>query len=486
MLIDITTQPEAPLACLARNCTFADGSPSFSCASTLCTCGGAPCTGIIGAFTKNLVNSTLEIACGRDVTSGVTSDAPPSDARCQLIGIGPRFDLRCRAGECTQPAGPAGGAAAREPGGDSPLRKRAEAERTRAAIAALSAAPLAALLAAGALLLGTVAASRSLFYPAGSGAAGGADGDWEGGDEKAPLAAAADGAAARCNGAGAWNGHGSGSAVAAGAVAAVAAADAERASTSSDPPPSPGAGGVARALGGAPFAPLTLTFDVACCSVPPGVAAAYDARGSLAAAASRAAAGLSRAATGAARAAAAAATRCRNGGAAGGAAGGAPASAVDAPPALPRDEELGALPPARPQPPGGRRVLLRGVAGAVAEGELLGVLGPSGSGKSTLLSILSGRAEALGAGARVDADVTLSGGDSATADARAGAGLGRRSSGSGGAPRRRRRRGEAAFVPQKDVLLPALTVEESVRYVALLRLPRALSPREVQVRPRLG
>jgi hypothetical protein len=36
-----------------------------------------------------------------------------------------------------------------------------------------------------------------------------------------------------------------------------------------------------------------------------------------------------------------------------------------------------------------------------------------------------------------------------------------------------------AYVPQKDVLLPTLTVEESLRYSALLRLPKTLTAQQV-------
>jgi hypothetical protein len=105
-----------------------------------------------------------------------------------------------------------------------------------------------------------------------------------------------------------------------------------------------------------------------------------------------------------------------------------------------------------------QKVLLHGVSGSIAQGEVVGVMGPSGAGKSTLLSILSGATESVGAGARVEGVVTL-----------------------GGEARRGALRKVTAFVPQKDVLLPALTVEECVRYSALLRLPRSLAAEEVQV-----
>jgi ABC-type multidrug transport system fused ATPase/permease subunit len=108
----------------------------------------------------------------------------------------------------------------------------------------------------------------------------------------------------------------------------------------------------------------------------------------------------------------------------------------------------------------GRKVLLRNISGTVEEGDVLGVLGPSGAGKSTLLSILSGATESVGTGARVEGSVTL-----------------------GGEARRSVLRKVTAFVPQKDVLLPALTVEECVRYSALLRLPRSLGAEDIQVCP---
>lgn len=43
-----------------------------------------------------------------------------------------------------------------------------------------------------------------------------------------------------------------------------------------------------------------------------------------------------------------------------------------------------------------------------------------------------------------------------------------------------------AYVPQSDVLIPSLTVQECIRYSALLRLPADTQPLDLQVRPRLG
>lgn len=78
--------------------------------------------------------------------------------------------------------------------------------------------------------------------------------------------------------------------------------------------------------------------------------------------------------------------------------------------------------------------------------------GPSGSGKSTLLSILSSSRAGLPEGSLIEGKVTL-----------------------GGVSRASTLRRATAFVPQTDVLLPALTVSECVQYSALLRLPANMS-----------
>jgi ABC-type multidrug transport system ATPase subunit len=43
-----------------------------------------------------------------------------------------------------------------------------------------------------------------------------------------------------------------------------------------------------------------------------------------------------------------------------------------------------------------------------------------------------------------------------------------------------------AYVPQSDVLIPSLTVQECLRYSALLRLPQDTSPLDLQVSCSLG
>lgn len=137
------------------------------------------------------------------------------------------------------------------------------------------------------------------------------------------------------------------------------------------------------------------------------------------------------------------------------------------------------LPAAAPLPaagkPGGRRggsgggadaarldrwkTILHGVSGAVRAREVAGVLGPSGSGKSTLLSALTGSL-ASDSSWRVRGRVCLDGVPaSAGALARA-----------------------TALVPQDDLLLRSLTVEECLLYSAALRLPPVLPPAAVHAR----
>lgn len=82
-----------------------------------------------------------------------------------------------------------------------------------------------------------------------------------------------------------------------------------------------------------------------------------------------------------------------------------------------------------------------------------------GCGKTTLLSILSGSVSSLSRSSRVYGNITLDG---------------------------RTRKAWAsrlvAYVPQFDFLLPTLTVAETLRYSALLRLPKDTQGPEVQVR----
>jgi ABC-type multidrug transport system ATPase subunit len=98
-----------------------------------------------------------------------------------------------------------------------------------------------------------------------------------------------------------------------------------------------------------------------------------------------------------------------------------------------------------PLKPGYRR-LLRGVSGAVKQGEYLGILGASGAGKTTLLNVLSARLGKLG---ELQGEVLYNG---AKRD-----------------PTTWKR--TVGYVEQDDAMLPRGTVRETVKYASKLRLP---------------
>ncbi|PKA55374.1 ABC transporter G family member 15 [Apostasia shenzhenica] len=104
---------------------------------------------------------------------------------------------------------------------------------------------------------------------------------------------------------------------------------------------------------------------------------------------------------------------------------------------------------------GGRkpaRKLINGVSGYAVPGRLLAVMGPSGCGKSTLLDALAGR---------LARNVVLSG--KVLVNGR----------------KRKLDYGAVAYVTQENVLLGTLTVRETIRYSAQLRLPRGMKKEEV-------
>ncbi|XP_073001536.1 ABC transporter G family member 26 [Typha latifolia] len=99
---------------------------------------------------------------------------------------------------------------------------------------------------------------------------------------------------------------------------------------------------------------------------------------------------------------------------------------------------------------GSYKKILKGISGSVGPGEILALMGPSGSGKTTLLKTLGGR---LGG----DIKGHISYNDTPYS------------------PSLKRRIG---FVTQDDVLFPQLTVEETLVFAALLRLPTNMSKQQ--------
>lgn len=93
--------------------------------------------------------------------------------------------------------------------------------------------------------------------------------------------------------------------------------------------------------------------------------------------------------------------------------------------------------------------ILRNISGSVKPGQILAVMGASGAGKSTFLDILA-RREKRGL---VSGETRVNGRHVSNAQFKRVVG----------------------FVDQEDMLLPTLTVYETVLYSALLRLPRDMS-----------
>ncbi|KAL8171955.1 LOW QUALITY PROTEIN: hypothetical protein V2J09_023759 [Rumex salicifolius] len=91
--------------------------------------------------------------------------------------------------------------------------------------------------------------------------------------------------------------------------------------------------------------------------------------------------------------------------------------------------------------------ILKGISGIVRPGEMLALLGPSGSGKTTLLTALGGRL-----GGHLGGSVTYN-----------------------GKPFTNNLKRTIGFVTQDDVLYAHLTVNETLVYTALLRLPNTFT-----------
>lgn len=105
----------------------------------------------------------------------------------------------------------------------------------------------------------------------------------------------------------------------------------------------------------------------------------------------------------------------------------------------------------------GHRRILSGVGGSVKQGEMVAILGASGAGKTTLLNILSARLSSVG---NLHGEVLFHNRlrDSHTWKRTVG------------------------FVEQDDIMLPLLTVQETLEYAARMRLPDKLYSQEQKLK----
>jgi ABC-type multidrug transport system ATPase subunit len=92
----------------------------------------------------------------------------------------------------------------------------------------------------------------------------------------------------------------------------------------------------------------------------------------------------------------------------------------------------------------GAGTIMRGVSGSLNHGCITAIMGPSGAGKTTFLSIISGKVDRTGGTLKVN----------------------------GVEKELTSLRRVIGFVPQEDVMLRELTVEDNIRHSALMRLPR--------------
>jgi ABC-type multidrug transport system ATPase subunit len=96
--------------------------------------------------------------------------------------------------------------------------------------------------------------------------------------------------------------------------------------------------------------------------------------------------------------------------------------------------------------PNGEKAILENSNGIVKAGEMLAIMGPSGCGKTTLLNVLARRASIPNS--TVEGDVRVNGGPAALGTFRK----------------------ISSFVEQEDALIGALTVTETLYFVARLSL----------------
>ncbi|XP_022142774.1 ABC transporter G family member 9-like [Momordica charantia] len=96
------------------------------------------------------------------------------------------------------------------------------------------------------------------------------------------------------------------------------------------------------------------------------------------------------------------------------------------------------------------KAILKGISGVVHPGEMLAMLGPSGSGKTTLLTALGCRL-----GGQLNGTIAYN-----------------------GKPFSNKMKRNIGFVTQDEILLPHLTVTETLVFTALLRLPNTLTKQQ--------
>lgn len=111
---------------------------------------------------------------------------------------------------------------------------------------------------------------------------------------------------------------------------------------------------------------------------------------------------------------------------------------------------------AKEEAPDSRRQILFNVAGSVAPGEVLALMGPSGSGKTSLISVLGGRKPKL---MTAEGDMLFN-----------------------GKPLDKAMKRRVGFVLQDDLMYESLTVEETLYYAAMLRLPKSMTRTEKERR----
>lgn len=100
------------------------------------------------------------------------------------------------------------------------------------------------------------------------------------------------------------------------------------------------------------------------------------------------------------------------------------------------------------------KILLHNISGHASRGELVGILGSSGSGKTSLLTALS--ASSHGKGATCSGSILLDDKPLGPSNART-----------------------IGYCEQDSFLLPTLTVEESIMYSAILRMPKSVAVDEI-------